>query len=235
MKELDRIGQASILFRPVDIENMVVVTYMDASYMKEIGMKSQSGFVAIATASKVETGVDHGTIVEFQSSTIRRVTHSTMASESAALALAIDRQLYTRVLTQSLLYGEPCSADDWRRKLDIMGILVSDVRSLYDHLHKTGSVPKERQTLLDLRSARELVEEGVCKVKCVSTLHIIADILTTDMAVPMTAEKFLTEGLLSLIPTEEEEAQNEVHRRELRQGERRREKDRKKALVAYMI
>ena len=63
----------------------------------------------------------------------------------------------------SLMYGEPCFADDWRKELKIPGTLVTDARSLYDHLHKTGSIPKERQFLLELLAARELVEDGIYK------------------------------------------------------------------------
>ena len=113
-----------------------------------------------------------------------------MASESASLSLAIDRELYSRVLMQSLMDGEPCFADDWRKDLKIKGVLVTDARSLYDHLHKTGSIPKERQTSLDLLAARELVEDGIGEVKWVSALHMIADILTKDMKAPAVAARF---------------------------------------------
>ena len=189
-------------------------------------MKSQQGFVTIATTSKINHGFELGAVVEFQSSTIRRVTQSTMASAFASLASAIDRQLYARALMQGLIHGEPCFASDWRKGLKIPGILVTDARSLYDHLHKTGSIPRERQTLLDLLAARELVEDGICTVRWVSTLHMIADILTKDMKVPAVAERFLNTGELSLVPTEEE-AIVESHRQKLRQGQRQRKRDKK--------
>ena len=122
------------------------------------------------------------------------------------------------------MHGEPCFADDWRKNLKVRGILVTDARSLYDHLHKTGSIPHEGQTLLDLLAARELVEDGICEVRWV--LHMIADILTKDMKVPAVAERFLSKGELSLIPSAEE-AVTESHRHSLRQGQRQRKKERK--------
>ena len=55
---------------------------------------------------------------------------------------------------------------------------MTDAKSLYDHLNKTGSIPKERQTLLDLIAVRELVETKTVQVRWVNTRHRIADILT---------------------------------------------------------
>ena len=164
-------GLCQLEFHKNDLERLVLVTYLDASYAKEPGSKSQAGFVTIATTHTAETDFDLGTIIEFQSSTIRRVTGSCMASEAAALSLAIDRQLYARVLLQSIIHGEPSFSDEWRNNLTIPGILVTDAKSLFDHLNKTGSIPRERQTLLDLLAARELVEGSIVKVKWVSTLH----------------------------------------------------------------
>ena len=89
-------------------------------------------------------------LVEFQSSTISRVISSTLASESASLSTALDRQLYLRLLVQSLQCGEPVYTPEWRHKLAIPGIWVTDAKSLYDHLNTTRKIPKARQTMIDL-------------------------------------------------------------------------------------
>ena len=99
-------------------------------------------------------------MVEFQSATISRVVKSTLASESASLTTALDRQLYLRLLVQSLQFGEPVYAPDWRHKLVTPGSLATDAKSLYDHLNTTGKIPKERQTMIDLLVARDLIEAG---------------------------------------------------------------------------
>ena len=89
-------------------------------------MRSQQGILCLLTDKRVEEGEAVGNVVEFVSSTIRRVTHSTMASESAALSMAVDRQLYTRALFQAIMEGEPDWITDWRSKLTIPGVLVTD-------------------------------------------------------------------------------------------------------------
>ena len=101
-----------------------------------------------------------GNLAEFESSAIRHVERSAMAAESAALSKALDRQLYMRLMIETLLYGHPELKEiDWRAHPRIPGILVTDAKSLYDNLQKDGSLPAERQTLLDVWVAKDLVEQ----------------------------------------------------------------------------
>ena len=129
-----------------------------------------------------------------------------MAAESAALATAIDRHLYCRLLVQSLLYGEPNFNSNWRAELSIPGVVVTDAGSLYDHLHKTGSVPKERQVLIDLLTVRDLVEEKVVDLRWVPTTHMLADILTKKMKVNPIQRALFEDNKFMLAPTEEDAA-----------------------------
>eukprot|EP00959_Pyramimonas_sp_CCMP1952_P074081 1548138-Pyramimonas_sp.AAC.1 len=73
-----------------------------------------------------------------------------MAAESAAMSVALDRQLYLRLLIEAMLYGEPLLQGDWRLALKVPGALVADAKSLDDHACKIGSMPVSRQTLVDL-------------------------------------------------------------------------------------
>ena len=153
-------GTAKMILHPIDLKTLLIMTPFDASFAEEVGMKSQAGFLSFLTSTKIMQGPATCSLVEFQSGTISRVVKSTMAAESASLSIAIDRQLYLRLLTEVILYGEPEPfSHDWRMKLRIPGLCVTDAKSLFDHLGKTGSVPKEKQTLIDLLTARDLVEQ----------------------------------------------------------------------------
>ena len=189
-------------------------------------MKSQGGFLSFVTGKEICEGPSLCTMAEFQSATISRVVKSTMAAESAALSTAVDRQLYLRLLLECLIWGEPNLTVDWRNKLKIPGILVTDARSLYDHLHCTGSIPKERQTLIDLLVARDLLEEKSIALHWVPTTHQLADIFTKAMLPTPVIEEFLRNWTFSLRPTETEE-KTEEHRKSLRQGQRARRKERR--------
>ena len=104
--------------------------------------------------------------------------------------------------------------------------MVTDAKSLFDHLSTTGSVLKKRQTLVDLLITRELVENKAVIMRWVPTTHMLADMLTKSMTPIEAAQRFLSEETYSLTPSQEKE--EEEHRKSLRQGQRARSKERNK-------
>ena len=149
-----------------------------------------------------------------------------MAAESASLSIAVDHNLYLRLLLECILHGEPDLKADWRMSLKVPGVLVTDAKSLYDHLTKTGSIPTERQTLIDLLVARDLHEQGAIAIKWLPQKHMIADVLTKATTPNEVFNRLVRDGLYSLVPTKEQVAE-EDHRLRLRQGQRLRAKERK--------
>ena len=117
----------------------------------------------------------------------------------------MDRQLYARLMLEAILHGEPEFDEGWRHRLKIPGIVVTDAKSLYDHLRTTGSIPSERQTLIDLLIARDLCENGIVEIRWVPTAHQLADVLTKMMRVPETMSKFLRDQEYCLVQTEVEQ------------------------------
>ena len=209
----------------------MVLTLMDASFAKEVGCNIQMGFMSLMTEICIQTGPEICDVVEFQSSTITRVVGSTMAAESAAMSVALDRQLYLRLLIESVLFGEPDLQGDWRLNLRIPGALVTDAKSLFDHMSEIGSLPVSRQTLIDLLVARDLIEQETIKFKWLPNTHMLADILTKAVQPNSVLELFLKTGLFSLVPTSQQDNE-ERHRQALRQGQRERAKERKAQRVA---
>ncbi len=59
--------------------------------------------------------------------------------------------------------------------------MITDAKSLYDHLNTAGKSPKERQTMIDLLVARDLIESGALTLRWAPTTHTLADVLTTAM------------------------------------------------------
>ena len=97
---------------------------------------------------------------------------STLAAEPTALSKSLDRQLYQRLMVESLIYGQTELRDtDWRVHLRVPGILVTDAKSLYDHLQEDGSLPAERQTLLDVLVAKDLVEQKCIDIRWFANSH----------------------------------------------------------------
>ena len=228
LKGMSRAGQAQIVLPKLKGEQLVVVTPLDASFAKEPGLKSQAGFLSFMTTGDIAREEVPCALVEFQSSTISRVVKSTLASEAASLSAALDRQLYLRLLIQSLQRGEPEYTPEWRHQLLIPGILVTDAKSLYDHLNTTGKIPKEGQTMIDLLVARDLIEAGTVRLCWVPTKHMLADVLTKVMKPAEAFVKFRMKQLFSLVRNKGEQDE-EQHRLGLRQGQRQRRKARDKA------
>jgi len=133
-------------------------------------------------------------------------------------------------LVQSLLHGEPTYAPDWRHKLTIPGILVTDAKSLYDHLNTTGKIPKERQTMIDLLVARDLIEANAVKLMWVHARRTLADILTKMMLAGDISKMFREKQVFLLIRNggKQEEKQRRLG---LRQGQRQRRKARDETVI----
>ena len=81
LKMLKSSGGARLNLRKLDLERLVCLTYFDASFAQEEGMKSQCGMFSLLTDQDVVNRQFLGDLVEYESSTIRRVVRSTMAAE----------------------------------------------------------------------------------------------------------------------------------------------------------
>ena len=224
--DLNKKGMCKLVFRPVPIDKLVVLTILGASFANEIGSKSQMGFLNLIADAAVSTVSSTVNTVEFQSTTITRIVRSTMAAESASLAQAVDRQLYLRLLIECMLYGEPDLTKDWRMHLKIPGLVVTDAKSMCDHLGKSGSIPTERHTLIDVLVARNLHGQGAVRLFWLPNKHMLADVLTEAVSPNDVYVKYRDQGLFSLMPTAQQE-EEETKRMALRQGQRHRAKDKK--------
>ena len=229
LTDVQKAGRARFRLRKMDLAKVLVVTPFDANFGRQEGHKSQLGFFSFLAEEGIETADSVCALVEFGSSVIHRVVRSTLAAEAAALSTALDRQLYLRLVLESLMFGEPDCGPDWRHKLKIKGLLVTDAKSLFDHLGKTGSVPKEKQTLIDLLVARDLMEAQAVRLRWVPTDHMLADVLTKVMKLPPAVLKFLGHWVYC-IARSLAEAEKDAYRLSLRQGQRQRRKEKRQAL-----
>ena len=160
IKEEMEAGRAR-LFYPKMGGKPYVVSFFDASLGKEADGKSQLGSMHFLTNEDVKNGPQLAAPIEFVTSKSTRVVRSSMAAESNSMSLAVDRHLYIRILLDQMWYGPKPITSDWRKDLRFGGGLITDARSLYDHLGTTGQIPSERQTMLDLLVSKSLLEEKV--------------------------------------------------------------------------
>ena len=199
-----------------------LVTYFDASLGKEVDGKSQLGAIHFLTDEGVMNGPRPACAVEFTTTKSSRVVRSSMAAEACSMSIAVDRHMYARLVLDMLLRGSYPVTASWREDCRVKGGVVTDAKSLYDHLSTTGQIPKERQTMLDLLASKHLLEGDLFKLFWVPTHRQFADVLTKKMK-DILWEEFVKRGQISLVETEEERIVEE-HRKELRKGQRQRRK-----------
>ena len=180
MKALAESGGAILKYPNIGGEVMFV-TYFDASLGKEEKGQSQQGAVHFITSVKAETQPAPAGILEFNSSRISRVVRSSMAAEAASMTMAADHQLYNRLLWEALTKGQLEVHGDWRQRLTTRGLVVTDAKSLYDHVKKVGHLTAERQTALDLHLTKQMVEKGILGICWCPTFKQYADALTKEM------------------------------------------------------
>ena len=215
------VGRAA-LYYPQQDGDFYLTSFFDASLGKEEDSKSQLGVVHFLTTTGAKVGPCRASAVEFSTTKSSRVLRSSMAAESCAMTIAVDRHLYARLLTDVLQYGVSPLKEDWREGLRTGGGCVTDAKSLYDHLQTTGQVPTERQTMLDLLVCKDMLEQGHFDLWWVPTHRQHADGLTKKMH-NVLWEQFHATAHISLKETAEEAAL-EDHRRGLRQAQRQRRK-----------
>lgn len=221
-------GRARIWYRPIPEDKLNVLTFFDASLGKEESGKSQLAAAHFIGHDDTLHGPAAASLVDFATNKSSRVVRSSMAAEACAMCLAADRRLYMRLILHMMLTGRQDVPEQWRQKLAIRGYLVTDAKSLFDHMTRTHHLPTERQTLLDVLVCKDLVENKVVTMKWVPTFKQYADCMTKAMRATL-SEEFFEKGLISLKETPEE-AVEEDHRRGLRQAQRQRRKDRVKQI-----
>ena len=224
MKEEAKQGRARLWYQPIPEDQMDVVSYFDASLGKEAAGKSQLASAHFVAHSGAMNGPAPANLLEFATTKSTRVVRSSMAAEACSMCLASDKHLYLRLLLQMMVTGDQSVAEKWRTELKVPGALVSDAKALFDHMVTTGQVPTERQTLLDVLVCKDLVENGVVKMKWVPTHKQYADCMTKLMKAVLW-DAFFKEGKISLRETPQE-AIEEEHRRGLRKAQRQRRKER---------
>ena len=192
-------------FGELDLSRACVVTFSDASFANMPRGGSQGGAVSFLSEEGVGMKDVPATIIEWKSHRIKRVVKSTLAAEAAALAEAQDKNEYARVLFQYLM-GR-MNSKEWQQALEqCPGYLAIDAKSVYDLVHKDGSMPSEKRVGLDLMAVQEGLKRPQDDLRWVPTRHMLADPFTKYLSHAPYFDYVLSSGRLSLVESEEAKA-----------------------------
>ncbi len=199
--------------KPFRFEDSILLSVNDASHaasFEEVkpghigGHRSQSGrLLFLASPQFYEEGKGHVHLLEWHSTTIRRVCRSTMQAETLSLQLGSEECEHVRQVMYALKnypnYGSP--SKNYVAALDHMTCLwITDCRSLRDHMLTPGmSEVSDKRLAIDLTALRQeawrsvgasvgnptysdtLPEKRATYVRWVATASMVADALTKEM------------------------------------------------------
>ena len=109
----------------------------------------------VADKACLEPGGGKFSLVDWRSKASSRVCRSTFAGETMAGCEGYENGVYLRSLMLSLMTGELMTEAQAGRYMELH--LVTDCRSLYDHVHREGvpRTPTEKRLAIDLAGLRQ--------------------------------------------------------------------------------
>ena len=173
-------------FWPMDILKGVLLAFGDSSFAN-VGKNrtsSQAGLIIMYAADREALLRGERVRVSpliWKSHRIERVVRSTLAAETMAALEAVEHADVMRGHFAELFEGIDCHSyyEDIQQ---ISVIHLTDCRSLYDLLHRRGTVPSERRLLIDIEALRNDIETNGVVSRWINTKQMMADCLTKDDA-----------------------------------------------------
>lgn len=184
-KELSRLqGAPATLKFPaaLDLEHASVVAFSDASWANAEASGSQGGLIHGLVSPDAEKGKEVPiSILSWSSFRIKRIRRSTLSAEGQAACLAVEHGDYLKVLLEEA-FDSRFHLVNYQAKLQRRGgILVIDVKSLWDFLSKdTGRLPVDKRLGIVLRLLQSYIAQSKCGVRWVSGPQQLADPLTKE-------------------------------------------------------
>lgn len=179
--------QVGITFPPINPQDITVVCHSDAAFANR-GNHTQAGFIVGFTESKLQDGIEaYWCPAAWKSYKLARAMNSTLAAESQALSTATGTVEWILLLLAEILDGplnvRTCRDVLKRRK----PIVVTDCKSLYDHLHSPSSptAVNDRRTSIDIVIIRESCRFMNAHIRWVPTNRMLADGLTKNEGDPI--------------------------------------------------
>ena len=165
----------------VDMNNVKICVFCDASFANLTGGASQIGYIVF-----MHDDAGNSAPLTWASKKAKRVARSTLAAETLSASEAADTAIFMKMVLEDIL------------EVDIPPVRVFvDNRSLYDAVRTTRLIT-EKRLLVDLAALREMQEKREIEVEWISTKQQLADCLTKAGANKQKLVNVLCQGKLDL-------------------------------------
>ena len=117
-------------------------------------------------------------IILWQSHKLKRKIRNTLAAETMAANEGVEAGDLIRAYLAVLMNPGPYPKREWESYVrTIPHEMITDPKSLFDHLNKPGSTPGDKRLRLDMEILREQLETMALTVRWVSSEQMPADAL----------------------------------------------------------
>ena len=148
-------------FVQLDIKSLKLIVFTDSSFANNQDLSSQMGFVIVLADKNNRANILHWSLIK-----CKRVTHSVLASELYAMTYRFDIAAAIKSTIKKIL------------QIQLLIILCTDSKSLYDCLVKLGTT-QEKRLMVDLMCLRQLYKRHkIAEIKWINRNTNSADTIT---------------------------------------------------------
>lgn len=172
----------SIRFCSIAPNKLGLMCHSDAAFANAKAGATQAGFII----SFVDSGVNDGkdcpwSPAYWKSSRLPRVVSSTLSAEAQSMSVASSMLEWSHLMLSEALDGNRLAQSLWQGLGNRMTMLVTDCKSLYDHL-QSQSAPglDDRRTGIDIIILRDSIARMKSTLRWIPTDRMLADALTKE-------------------------------------------------------
>ena len=172
----------TIRFRSIPSESLTLMCHSDAAFGNAKSGATQAGYMVSFTHADMNHGKTcDWTPMFWKSSRLPRVVSSTLSAEAQSMSLASSMCEWIALFLSEALDGPSCPRTFWNHKDKRLVMIVTDCKSLYDHLSSQSSPTlDDRRTAIDFVILRDSVSRLGASLRWIPTDRMLADSLTKE-------------------------------------------------------
>ena len=171
-----------IRFCAIGPNDLALMCHSDAAFANAKAGATQAGFIVSFVHKDVNLGKDcKCSPAYWKSFRLPRVVSSTLSAEAQSMSVASSMLEWTNLILSEALDGSRCPQSLWGSLGNRLTMLVTDCKSLYDHLSSQSSPTlDDRRTAIDIVILRDSIRRMQATLRWIPTNRMLADALTKE-------------------------------------------------------
>jgi hypothetical protein len=160
VKKAKQHAEVGLTFVPISLdEEFTIVAIGDSAFETVVDQKTAAGYVVGLMATEdIKKGAGSFSILSFRSHLVKRSVKSTLAAETMAMDESVQAADWFRAAFAEL-HDEGYEVRHWEEHASrIPMLIVTDCKSLHDHLNKDGGPPpSEKRLAMDMQVLKDMI------------------------------------------------------------------------------